>query len=132
MDHTFLGEILAVTMFAVACVTLMAGFPVAFTLAGTALAFAFLGHFLPDILSIFGVEVSGVVFRLDIFAALPSRYIGVMTNEVLVAVPLFIFMGVMLERSRIAENLLETMGQLFGEIRGGLGLSVTIHWRGKS
>ena len=124
MDHTFLGEILAVTMFAVACATLMAGFPVAFTLAGTALAFAFLGHFLPDILSIFGVEVSGVVFRLDIFAALPSRYIGVMTNEVLVAVPLFIFMGVMLERSRIAENLLETMGQLFGEIRGGLGLSV--------
>ncbi len=124
MDHILLGEILAVVMFITACATLMAGFPVAFTLAGTALAFAFLGHFMPDILGLFGVEVTGTVFRLSIFGGLPSRYYGIMVNEVLVAVPLFVFMGVMLERSKIAENLLEVMGQLFGEIRGGLGLSV--------
>ena len=59
-------------------------------------------------------------------AALPQRIFGVMTNEVLLAIPLFIFMGVMLERSRIAEDLLETMGRLFGPLRGGLGISVTI------
>lgn len=124
MHGTAIGEYLAVSMFAVACVVLMAGFPVAFTLAGVALAFAALGHFMPDILGLFGVEVVGSVFRLDLFGGLASRYYGVMVNEVLVAVPLFVFMGVMLERSKIAENLLEVMGQLFGEIRGGLGLSV--------
>ena len=58
--------------------------------------------------------------------ALPQRVFGVMTNEVLLAIPLFIFMGVMLERSRIAEDLLETMGRLFGSLRGGLGISVAI------
>ena len=58
--------------------------------------------------------------------ALPQRVYGVMTNEVLLAIPLFIFMGVMLERSRIAEELLETMGRLFGTLRGGLGISVAI------
>src|SRR6185437_14053339 len=63
-------------------------------------------------------------FDFALFTGLASRYFGVMVNEVLVAVPLFIFMGVMLERSRIAEALLETMGQLFGPLRGGLGLSV--------
>lgn len=88
------------------------GFPVAFTLAGVALAFATLG-------SLFGA------FDLNLLVgAMPSRIIGVMTNEVLVAVPLFVFMGVMLERSRIAEELLETMGLLFGRVRGGLGVSV--------
>ena len=58
--------------------------------------------------------------------ALPQRVFGVMTNEVLLAIPLFMFMGVMLERSRIAEELLETMGRLFGSLRGGLGISVAI------
>jgi tripartite ATP-independent transporter DctM subunit len=58
--------------------------------------------------------------------ALPQRVFGVMTNEVLLAIPMFIFMGVMLERSRIAEELLETMGRLFGTLRGGLGISVAI------
>ena len=58
--------------------------------------------------------------------ALPQRVFGVMTNDVLLAIPLFIFMGVMLERSRIAEELLETMGRLFGTLRGGLGISVLI------
>ena len=62
----------------------------------------------------------------DILGALPQRVFGIMTNEVLLAIPLFIFMGVMLERSRIAEDLLETMGRLFGSLRGGLGFSVVI------
>ena len=61
-----------------------------------------------------------------ILGALPQRIFGVMTNDVLLAIPLFIFMGVMLERSRIAEDLLETMGRLFGTLRGGLGISVVL------
>ena len=60
------------------------------------------------------------------FGSLANRYIGYMTNEVLVAVPLFVFMGVMLERSQIAEQLLLTMGKLFGNMRGGLAISVVI------
>ena len=105
------GEILALTMFAATIFAVLIGYPVAFTLAGTALIFAVIGN-------LFGA------FDFILFTGLASRYFGVMVNEVLVAVPLFIFMGVMLERSRIAEALLETMGQLFGPIRGGLGLSV--------
>jgi len=92
---------------------LLLGFPVAFTLAGVSLMFGAVGMF-------FGV------FDPSNFGALPNRYIGFMTNEVLVAVPLFIFMGVMLERSNIAEQLLLTMGKLFGNMRGGLGMSVII------
>jgi tripartite ATP-independent transporter DctM subunit len=64
--------------------------------------------------------------RFAILGALPQRIFGVMTNEVLLAIPLFIFMGVMLERSRIAEDLLETMGRLFGTLRGGLGISAVV------
>ena len=99
-------------MVAATCGVLLLGFPVAFSLAGTALGFALLG-------AAFGA------FDLRLLASLPLRYFGVMLNEVLVAVPLFVFMGVMLERSRLAEQLLETMGLLFGRLRGGLGLSVT-------
>ena len=111
MSHVLLGELLSLGMFATACVVLMFGFPVAFSLAGTALAFTAIGM------------MTGHTALLDL-GAMPSRYFGVMTNEVLVAVPLFVFMGVMLERSRVAEQLLETMGLLFGRRRGGLGLSV--------
>ena len=111
MDPTLLGEILSLVMFAFACVILLLGYPVAFTLAGSALFFASLGL-------VFGV------FDFRVLGALGSRYFGVMVNELLVAVPLFVFMGVMLERSKIAEQLLETMGLLFGKLRGGLGLSV--------
>src|SRR6516165_3164388 len=92
---------------------LMAGYPVALTLAGVSLAFALLGDALG-------------AMSFDILGALPQRVFGIMTNEVLLAIPLFIFMGVMLERSRIAEDLLETMGRLFGRLRGGLGFSVVI------
>jgi len=105
------AEILSLIMFVVVCGVLLLGFPVAFSLAGTALAFALVGVCLD-------------IFDLRLLGGLASRYFGVMLNEVLVAVPLFVFMGVMLERARIAEQLLETMGLLFGRIRGGLGISV--------
>ena len=64
--------------------------------------------------------------ELALLGALPARIFGIMTNDVLLAIPLFVFMGVMLERSRIAEELLETMGRLFGRLPGGLGLSVIV------
>ncbi len=105
--------ILCLAMFALTCGLLMAGFPVAFTLAGTALGFALIGSALG-------------VFPLSLLTAFPQSVFGLMTNEVLVAVPLFIFMGVMLERSRIAEELLENMGRLFGVLPGGLAISVII------
>ena len=106
-------ELFAVALVAAVCVALMAGYPVAFTLGGVSLAFALLGHLLG-------------LFDLSFLGAFPQRVFGVMTNEVLLAIPLFIFMGVTLERSRIAEDLLETMGRLFGPLRGGLGISVVI------
>jgi tripartite ATP-independent transporter DctM subunit len=92
---------------------LLIGFPVAFSLAGVALLFGGLGM----VLGVFDPSNLGSVV---------NRYIGTMTNEVLVAVPLFVFMGVMLERSGIAERLLLTMGKLFGNLRGGLGISVIL------
>ena len=107
------AEILSVLMVAAVIAALLAGYPVALTLAGVSLAFAVLGY-------LFGIV------DLGILGALPERIFGVMTNGVLLAVPLFIFMGVMLERSRIAEDLLERMGLLFGRLRGGLGFSVVI------
>jgi tripartite ATP-independent transporter DctM subunit len=107
------GDWLSVLLFAAICAAMAAGYPVAVTLAGTSLLFAFLGH-------------SCGAFDLAVLHALPSRYLGTMQGEVLVAVPLFVFMGFVLERSGIAEALLTTMGQLFGRLRGGLGLSVVL------
>ena len=103
-----LAELLAILMVVAVCGLLFAGYPVALTLGGVSLAFAALGH------------LTGAM-DFALLGALPQRIFGVMTNEVLLAIPLFIFMGVMLERSRIAEELLETMGRLFGSLRGGLG-----------
>ncbi|MDH5578091.1 MAG: TRAP transporter large permease subunit, partial [Betaproteobacteria bacterium] len=100
-------------MFAGLCSFVLLGFPVSFTLAGTALVFALAG-------------IAFSVFDPDFLGVLPHRVYGVMTNEVLIAIPLFIFMGVMLERSKVAEELLDTMGQLFGRLRGGLGISVSV------
>ena len=85
----------------------------ALTLGGVSLGFAAVG-------------AAAGVMDLTLLGALPQRIFGVMTNEVLLAIPLFIFMGVMLERSRIAEELLETMGRLFGALPGGLGMSVIV------
>src|SRR3954468_12151203 len=107
------AELLAIAMIAAVVLALMAGYPVALTLAGVSLIFA-----------AFGDAADAMGFA--ILRALPQRIFGVMTNEVLLAVPLFIFMGVMLERSAIAEDLLERMGLLFGRLRGGLGFSVVL------
>lgn len=113
MDPVLIGEILSVTLFFGVIGFLMLGFPVAFTLAGVSLLFA-------------GIGFAFGVFDPRDFGFVTPRWFGYMTNEVLVAVPLFVFMGVVLERSKIAEALLETMGKLFGSLRGGLGISVII------
>ncbi|MFZ1149148.1 MAG: TRAP transporter large permease subunit [Xanthobacteraceae bacterium] len=108
-----MGETLAVAMVLAVCALLLVGYPVAFTLAGVSLGFAALGAALG-------------IMDFALLGALPARIFGIMTNDVLLAIPLFIFMGVMLERSRVAEELLETMGRLFGGLPGGLGVSVII------
>ncbi len=113
MDPVLLGEALAVALFGAIIFILMLGYPVAFTLPGVAVLFALLGWSLG-------------VFDLTYFNSLPLRYWGILTNDVLIAVPLFVVMGVLLERSKIAEDLLTTMGQLFGPVRGGLGISAII------
>ncbi len=107
------SETLAILLVAGVIATLMAGYPVAFTLGGVSLAFAAIGS-------------AAGLFDFGFLAALPQRIFGIMTNNVLLAIPLFIFMGVMLEKSRIAEDLLEAMTRLFGSLRGGLGYSVTL------
>jgi tripartite ATP-independent transporter DctM subunit len=106
-------EWLSLLLFLLVVSALLAGYPVAFTLAGVSLIFAsvaaLLGH-----------------FDMGYLAALPNRIFGTMNNETLIAVPLFIFMGLVLERARIADDLLETLGMLFGRVRGGLAVSVVI------
>ena len=106
-------EWLAIVMFVVVVVVLMAGYPVAFSLGGVALGFALLG-----------IVTGG--FDSAFLGTMPNRIFGIMSNETLLAVPLFVFMGVTLERARIAESLLENLSALFGGIRGGLGVSVTL------
>ncbi len=106
-------EWVAFLLFISVILLLLAGFPVAFSLGGTALLFALVG-------------VVGGGFEAAFLSGLPSRVFGIMGNETLVAVPLFVFMGVTLERARIAEELLETLSSLFGSLRGGLGISVTL------
>ena len=103
----------SVLLFLAVIVVLLAGYPVAFTLAGTAILFAVIGLLTGN-------------FEVGYLSALPSRLFGIMTNETLIAVPLFIFMGITLERSKIAEDLLETLSSLFGSYRGGLGLAVIL------
>ena len=104
-------DLLGPLMFVVAFVFIFSGYPVAFSLGGTALAFAFVG-------------VQAGLFDWTLMLAFPERVFGVMSNQVLLAVPFFIFMGTMLEKSRLAEDLLKTIGALFGPLRGGLGLAV--------
>ena len=105
------GDWLAPVMFLVAMLLIFTGYPVAFSLGGAALAFA-----------VIGVELG--YFDWTLMLALPERIFGVMSNAVLLAVPFFIFMGTMLERSKLAEDLLKTIGLLFGPMRGGLALAV--------
>lgn len=105
------GDWLAPLMFLTALVLIFSGYPVAFALGGTALIFAILGVVLG-------------YFDWSLLFALPDRAFGIMSNYVLLAVPFFIFMGTVLERSRMAEDLLQTIGMLFGPLRGGLALAV--------
>ena len=100
-------------MFLVTVAVLMMGYPVAFSLSGAAIAFALIGAWTGH-------------FDLVFLSAFPQRIYGIMGNETLIAIPLFIFMGVMLERSRSSEELLTTMGLLFGNIKGGLGISICV------
>jgi tripartite ATP-independent transporter DctM subunit len=106
-------EWIGLVMFVVIVIVLLAGYPVAFSLGGVALIFA-----------AFGIVFGG--FDAAFLQTMPNRLFGIMNNETLIAVPLFVFMGVMLERARIAENLLDSLSSLFGGMRGGLGISVTV------
>ncbi len=105
------GDWLAPLMFVGALILIFSGFPVALALGGTALLFAFIG-----------VEMG--MFDWPLLLAMPDRTFGIMANFVLLAVPFFIFMGTMLEKSKLAEDLLTTVGQVFGPLRGGLALAV--------
>ena len=106
-------EYLALLMFIAVCGVLLLGYPVALSLAGTALLFA-------------GIGISFDVFESSFLYALPNRLYGVLNNQTLLAVPLFVFMGAMLERSKVAENLLNAMALLFGRFNVGLAISVTL------
>lgn len=105
-------EWMPILLFLTIILVLMAGFPVAFSLGGVALIFAAIG-------------MATNTFD-PILGAMPERITGIMMNQTLMAVPLFVFMGVVLENSKIAERLLDMMAQLFGSLRGGLGFSVTL------
>ena len=102
----FINEYMSLIMFAVVFGLLLFGFPVAFTIGGTSLFFGLYG------------------FGMGFFDLLPLRIWGTMTNFTLLAVPLFVYMGVMLEKSGIAEELLEAMALVFGRMKGGLAVSV--------
>lgn len=108
-----MAEFIPLWLFAGVCVCLLFGYPVAFSLGGTALIFAAVG-------SMFGT------FDSVFLEALPNRLFGIVGNETLIAVPLFVLMGVLLEKSKLAEKLLDSMAMLFGTLRGGLGISVIL------
>ena len=108
-----LGEVLSILMVLCTFAALLLGFPVAFTLGGVAMIFAFIASYFD-------------AFFWPLMGSLLGRIYGIAISDTLVAIPLFVFMGVMLEKSRIAQELLETMGQLFGRRPGGLGISVIV------
>lgn len=106
-------ELIPIFLFGAVCLVLMLGYPVAFSLAGTAILFAAVGI------------LSGT-FDANLMLTVPDRLFGTMTNATLLAVPLFVFMGVMLEKSRLAEELLENMAKVAGRLPGGLGIAVVL------
>jgi tripartite ATP-independent transporter DctM subunit len=108
-----MDELLGPLMFVATFGLIFTGYPVAFALGGTALLFALIG-------------VEAGYFDWSLLYAFPSRTFGIMSNSILLAVPFFVFMGTMLEKSRLAEDLLTTMGALFGPMRGGLALAVVL------
>jgi TRAP-type mannitol/chloroaromatic compound transport system permease large subunit len=113
MSGHWIGQVLDLLMFASLCLLILTGVPVVFILTGCAIVFGALG-------------IAFGVFDIFLLGALAQRIFGTMTGEALVAIPLFVFMGIMLERSKIAEELLEAMGRLFGSVRGGLAISVSV------
>ena len=108
-----MAEAAPILMFLAAFGLLILGYPVALTLAGTALIAA-------------GIGIATGLFEPHFLSAMPNRLFGIITNQTLIAVPLFVLMGVILEKSRVAEDLLDAMGRLFGRLPGGLGLGVTV------
>ena len=106
-------EYLDLIMFAALMVAILSGFPVSFSIAGVAVAFAYLGWMLG-------------VMDVSLLGALGQRVFGLLTNTTLIAIPVFVLMGAILEKSKIAEDLLDTMGRSFGQLRGGLGISVVL------
>jgi TRAP-type mannitol/chloroaromatic compound transport system permease large subunit len=110
MTH-FLIANLAPLMFTALVVGLLIGYPVAFSLGAVGLSFGFLG-----------IQLG--LLNFELLQALPKRVIGIMSNDTLLAIPFFTFMGLILERSGMAEDLLDTIGQLFGPLRGGLAYAV--------
>ncbi|MEO0605253.1 MAG: TRAP transporter large permease subunit, partial [Myxococcota bacterium] len=106
-------DVLAPLMFVLAFVLIFSGYPVAFSLGGTALVFA-------------GIGIQLGALDAGLLLAFPSRVFGILSNYVLLAVPFFVLMGTVLERSKLAEDLLVTMGELFGSVRGGLALAVVV------
>ena len=108
-----MAGMMALGLFAAIGLALMVGFPVAFTLAGVALLFA-------------GLGVMTGTFDPSFLEAFPNRIFGIMTNETLIAVPIFVFMGVMLERSKLADQLLQSLAHLMRGMPGGLGISVVV------
>ena len=112
-EVSFLAQNFVPLMFAGLFIVLLTGFPVAFGLAAVGLAFGFVG-------------MEAGLFPATLFQALPSRIFGIMQNDTLLAIPFFTFMGIILERSGMAEDLLETVGQVFGPLRGGLAIAVIL------
>ena len=106
-------DLLPLVLFVVVCLFLMAGYPVALTMAGVSLLFAVLGEL-------------AWVFDPAFISVIPNRVYAILVNQNLFAVPLFVFMGSMLERSRIAEDLLKNMELVFRALPGGLGISVIL------
>ncbi|MCZ4353823.1 TRAP transporter large permease subunit [Roseovarius aestuarii] len=106
-------EYLDIIMFGALMIAILSGFPVSFSIAGVAIIFAYLGW------------VTGAM-DIGLLGAMGQRVFGLLSNTVLIAIPLFVLMGAVLEKSRIAEDLLDTMGRLFGQLRGGLGISVVL------
>lgn len=113
MQTTFLAQQFVPLMFCGLFAFLLTGFPVAFALAATGLGFGFIG-------------MEAGIFPASLFQALPLRIFGIMQNDTLLAIPFFTFMGIILERSGMAEDLLETVGQVFGPLRGGLAIAVIL------
>lgn len=115
----FVAHNLAPIMFAIVMTLLLLGYPVAFTLAAGGLSFFVIGVWLSD----FSPEIG---LSWELLGAHPERVFGIMSNETLLAIPFFTFMGLVLERSRMAEDLLKSIGQVFGPVRGGLAYAVIV------